>query len=366
MSRRFGSSLVLAALISAFSLVACSAPSAPPPQPTAKPAAPAPTAASAAPTSAPAPAVPTSAPAAPTTAAAEKFPTRPIEIVVPAAAGGGQDIYTRIVAKYSEKTLGQAISIVNIAGTQGYTRIANAKPDGYALGSLPPTGVFQPLLIKDIQYTPKSFKWIIQHSFDPVFLAVKKGGPLDLAPDKFVEYVKAHPGEVKAATSLLWSQQDLACVSLSRAAGAEIVRVHFDSGTQGVTALLGDNVNVTFNYYTEILSQLKAGNVSIVGSLNDGKWELLPDVPSFKEKGYDVVFGNWRALTGPKDLPDSVVKQLHDAFKKALDMPEMQADMKAAGFPLVYRNSADTQKYIESEIDNRYGKLITDLGMKPQ
>ena len=297
------------------------------------------------------------------------FPSRPIEIIVSAAAGGGQDIYTRIVAKHSEKFMGKPIIVTNVVGgggSAGAYKIAIAPPTGYVLGAVAPTTVIQPFLIKGIAFSSKSFKWIIQHSFDPTFLVVKKGGKYDMPMDKFIEYAKAHPKEIRVGIANAWGAQDFSRAVLEKAAGVQFERVPFDSGTNAMMAVLGDHIDSSWNFFSEIQSQYQAGGVSLIGAANDGRWELTPGVPTFKEKGYDLVFGNWRALAAPKGTPDAIIQILHDAFKKALDSPELRNDLKKAGFPVVYRGPAELQKYVDGEVENRYGKAIKEFNIHPR
>lgn len=319
------------------------------------------------PAAAPAPSQPPAKLAA--AAAPAAFPSRPVEIIVAAAAGGGQDIYTRIVAKHSEKFLGRPIVVSNVTGggaVAGFTKMTSAAPNGYTLGSVPPTGVLQPFLIKGVTYTPKSFKWIIQHSFDPTFLVVKKGGKYDMPMDKFIEYAKAHPKEIRVGIGNPWSAHDFGRAVLEKTAGIQFERIPFDSGTNSMMAMLGNHIDSSWNFFAEIQSQYQAGNITIIGAANSGRWELTPDAVTFQEKGYDVVFGNWRALAGPKDTPDAIIQILHDAFKKALDAPELKNDLKKAGYPVVYRGPADLQKYIDGEVENRYGKAIKEFNIQPR
>ncbi len=302
-------------------------------------------------------------------AAPAGFPSRPVEIIVGAAAGGGQDIYTRVVAKHSEKFMGKPIIVTNVlggGGGAGYTKMATAAPTGYVLGSVPPTATIQPFLIKGVAFSSKSFKWIIQHSFDPTFLVVKKGGKYDMPMEKFIEYAKAHPKEIRVGIGNPWSAHDFGRAVLEKAAGVQFERVPFDSGTNAMMAVLGNHIDSSWNFFGEIQSQYQAGNVAIIGAANDGRWELTPEVVTFKEKGYDIVFGNWRALAAPKDTPDAIIQFLHDAFKKALDTPELSNDLKKAGFPVVYRGPAELQKYIDGEVENRYGKAIKEFNIQPR
>ena len=313
------------------------------------------------------PAVPTPNPAAaaptPTPVPAWK-PEKPITIIVPASAGGGLDITARLFAKTAEKYVGQPLVIENRpAGTTvvGTTALANAKPDGYTLGTTFTNVVLDPYLIKSVPFNYSSFTPIAQVSTDAPVMVVRKGGPLDKPFKEIVAEIKANPGKFRAGVGGTWSSQDFGRAQFEKASGTKLVRVPFAGGAPVVAALLAGDVDVSFNYPTEF--QAQKDKLRPVAVASDSRLSSVPDVPTFKEQGYDVSFELFRMISGPAGLPQPVVAYLHDAFKKTMDDPQLKADFEKAGVIASYLSASDSVKRLREE-DGKFKKLVQDLGIE--
>jgi len=272
---------------------------------------------------------------------AEKFPSKPITAICPWTAGGGTDVLLRALAKETEKFLGQPITVVNTTGgggAVGHNAIRQAKPDGYTVGmitfelnSLPPQGL--------IPFTYKDFDPLMRLNVDPPALTVRKDSPFNSLKD-FIEYAKAHPGEVSIGNSGPGSVWHIAAGLMAEKTGISVKYMPFDGAAPAVTALVGGHLTAVSVSVAEVRGQVQSGNLKILGVMDTKRSGIFPDVPTFQEQGIDVTFGTWRGLALPKGVDPEKRQILADAFKKGFDSPEFQAFAKNAGLNLAYQDSA--------------------------
>ncbi len=283
----------------------------------------------------------------------EKFPTKPVTLIVPWAAGGGTDAIARGLAKNTEKALGQTITVNNITGgggAVGHGAGLNAKNDGYTvtmitfeLLSLPPQ--------KLVPFTYKDFDLLMRLNTDPAALTVKADSPFKTVKD-FVEYAKANPGKLNVGNSGPASVWHIAAGLLEEKAGIKLNHVPFNGAAPAVTDLVGGHIQAVTVSPAEVQSQVKAGKLRMLAVMSDKRDPNFPDVPTFKEAGYDIMFATWRGLAVPKNTPENVKKILADAFKKGYDTPEFQDFAKKAGLGLAYAPAAEFKAFLDQTSAN--------------
>lgn len=287
------------------------------------------------------------------------FPKKPITVICPWSAGGGTDTILRSLSKEAEKTLGQTITVVNQTGgggAVGHAAIMNARPDGYTVGmitfelnSLPPQGL--------IPFTFKDFDPIMRINTDGAALTVLKDAPFNSVKE-FVEYAKAHPGEVTIGNSGPGSVWHIAAGLLAAKTGIDVKYVPYDGAAPAVTALVGGHITAVSVSVAEVQSQVKSGLLKIIGVMDTKRADIFPDVPTFKEQGYDVVMVTWRGLALPKKVPANIRKIIIDAYKKGFDSQDFKDFSKKVGLGLAYLNDkefstflADNAKSVEATMD---------------
>ncbi|PFG06790.1 tripartite tricarboxylate transporter substrate binding protein [Bacillus sp. es.034] len=301
------------------------------------------------------------------TEAAEKkvdFPTKPATLIVPYSAGGGTDAVGRAIASAAEEHLGQSIGVVNKTGgggAVGMSEGANSKPDGYTMTMITAEVTMLPHLgLTPITY--KDFKPIAQFNFDPSSLVVPADSPYNTIDD-FLNDAKAKPGKIRIGNGGTGAAGHLSAVAMGDAVGAEFSHVPFDGGAPAVTAVLGGHVEAVVVQPPEVLAQVKAGKLKILGIMAKDRLDILPDVPTFKEAGYDFgEIGVWRGVTVPKDTPDEVVAILTDAFTKAAEEPKFKEFMENNGLGLVIKDAKDFEQLM-ADSHELYGELIPRLGL---
>ncbi|MBI4506462.1 MAG: tripartite tricarboxylate transporter substrate binding protein [Chloroflexi bacterium] len=367
-------SRVIALVIALALVLAAAACAAAPAAPASKPAEPA---AAPAPAKAAEPAKPAAQPAKPAAAAPQPAakpaeaawkPSKPLKFIVQYAAGGGVDVNARILSKYAEKYLGQPIVVENITGAAGATgvaAVARAAPDGHTLFFMVNPTVLDGYLRKGLPYKLDSFKPVIQATYEPNVLVVKKGGPFDVKLTDLFDKAKQNPGKLRMGVGVAWGGQDFARAILEDASGMRFARVPFDGGAPARQALIAGDVDVGILYWSETKAFYEGGQINMLAVFDEKRLPDVPNAPTLREVGLNVEHGVWRIVGVPAGTPDNVVAALHDAFKKALDDPDAKKDLEKAAIPIVYRNTADSAKLVASE-DARYKALVAKLGILAQ
>lgn len=322
-------------------IVGCSQAAAPAAKPAAQP-----TAAPAAP-AAPA-AQPTAAPAAPKVTYPEKG--KAITMMIHWAAGGTSDIGGRLLAASMEKVLGTTINVVNKPGASGqigYTELSQAKPDGYTFGSTNfPSAVISYLdESRKATYNRKSWDLIGLQVIDPGMVAVRPDSPYKTLKD-LVDAAKANPKKIRVSTTGLQSDEHFSMTQFQKLAGVEFAIVHFPDGiAKAQAAFLGGHVDVLVGNAGDGVALLKNGDGRVLAVMDEDESPFLPGVPTFKDEGYNLVFGSSRGFALPAGAPKEVVDTLSNAMKEACEDPELKEKMLAQGLSLRYKGPEEYNKY---------------------
>jgi len=286
-------------------------------------------------------------------AMAQSFPDRAINLMVASPAGGSTDVGARIVTSIAEKLIGQPIVVVNKAGAGGqvgWTDLVRQKPDGYNVGFviLPGTNTTYLDPQRQALYTNESFTPIINHVLDPGVIWVAASSPFKTLKD-VLDAAKAKPGELKASTTGILSDDHLAILMVEEAVPDIKFRlVHLLGSAAQMKETLGGNIDVSFDNVGSIVKQAQAGQVRVLAVLDTERSKFLPDVPTFKELGYnEVVSSSTRGIAGPKGMKPDVVAKLADTFEKAMKDPEHQKKMDEVGLAVKIMKGADYQKYFD-------------------
>lgn len=269
------------------------------------------------------------------------YPEQPIKMVVAYAAGGGTDIIARLVAQYMQKHMGGNASIVVInrpgaGGGIGFTEVSNAQPDGYTIGFLNTPNVLTIPIERKSNFHWQNFDLIGNVVDDPGNFSVHADTPIKSLAE-LVSYAKANPGKVTYGTTGIGSDDHLAALMLERAAGVQFTHVPFKGAAEVHNAVAGKQIMMAAMNIGEALQYQKGGTpLRHLGQMSQKRSTLAPNVPTFKEQGYDVIMASLRGVGAPKNLPPAIREQLVTALQKAVVDPEFQA--KAANYfaPLRY------------------------------
>ncbi|MEM2914896.1 MAG: tripartite tricarboxylate transporter substrate binding protein [Candidatus Bathyarchaeia archaeon] len=295
-------------------------------------------------------------------ALALEYPTRPITLQVPAPAGGGTDTGARILASVAERKIGQPIVVINKAGagTQvGLTETARQKPDGYYLGFAVVPALNTIILDPERKavFDLDSFTAIFNHVVDPGIIWVKADSPYKTLKD-LIDAAKIRPGEIRACTTGILSDDHLAILMLEEAAKIKFRIVHFDGGAQQLTATLGGQVDVAFGNVGEVTTRIKGGQLRGLAVMDKERSKFLPNVPTAAELGYpSVISSSSRGILGPKGIPAPISKKIQDVFMEAIKEPEHIEKMDKAGLTIKPMVGEEYDKFLR-DIHQRVKPLV--------
>ncbi len=303
-------------------------------------------------------------------AQAQAYPSRPINMIVPFAAGGPTDIVARIVADHMSKTLGQQIVIENVVGaggTTGATRAMRANADGYniIMGHMGTHAAAVALYPKLAYHPLKNFEPVGLAAGTPVLIVAKKDFPAkDLK--EFAAYVKANADKVNAAHAGVGSVSFTSCLLLNSVLGVKPTAIPFQGTGPALNALLGGQVDYMCDQIVNLVPQIKAGNIKAYGIGTPERNPALPDTPTTKEAGLPAFeVSAWNAIFAPKGTPKEALDKLSDALSKALDDEGVRKRLLDLGSDIPgpdRRGQEALNKLVDGEI-NRWTPVIKASGI---
>jgi tripartite-type tricarboxylate transporter receptor subunit TctC len=260
--------------------------------------------------------------------AAAEYPERGLTLIVPYGAGGGTDITARLLARDLEAVLGKPVTVENRAGGGGWVgwgALAQAKPDGYTLGYLNVPSIYAGYLDKQYKRTEnlESFTPLINHVLDYNLWAVKADSPFKSLKD-VVEAAKKAPDTVTISAFGAGSDDHLAILSVEAENRIKLITVHHKSTAEAKTAALGGHIQVLAANVSEVAEEARAGTIRVLGVMSPERSRFLPNVPTFKEQGFNQIWSNSRGIAGPAGLPKDVQQKLSASLEKILQSKEHQ------------------------------------------
>lgn len=281
----------------------------------------------------------------------DKFPEKEIEVIVAYKPGGGTDVGARVLAEAAGDQFGKPVVIQNIDGSDGelgYNRLADADPDGYTVGFINLPTIVSLTLERETKFDLDDFVPILNHVYDSGVLVVQDSSEFKTL-EEFVEFAKANPDELRVSNNGTGASNHIGAAHFAHEAGIELTHVPFGGSTDMLAALRGGHVEATVAKISEVAGLVDSGELRILASFTDDRLEGFDDVPTMKEKGYDILFGSARALVAPKGTPQEILDILHDKFKAALESDEHMKGAANADLPIKYMSPDELAQYIKDE-----------------
>ncbi len=273
--------------------------------------------------------------AAPAAWAADPFPSKEIKFIVPWNAGGSNDIAARLLAQLAAEQ-GVKVLVENVPGATGaigMTKVANAEADGYTIGM----GTSSTLALIAQGLTPlknEQFAPIARVTIDPLVLLVPTTGPATTL-ETFVAHLKKNPGKVSIGTPGTNNLNHIFSVMTGRAAGVDTINVPYTGGSKVVADLAGKQIDAAVLKPSESKAMIDGGLVKAIAVFADQRLQTLPDVPTFKERGFDVFpYGplvQMAYIVAPVGIPEPVRLKLTEIFGKAIQSARFKAPTEQQG-----------------------------------
>jgi tripartite-type tricarboxylate transporter receptor subunit TctC len=304
-----------------------------------------------------------------TLAAAQDYPTKPIIIVVPAAAGGPTDTLTRVLAQSMSNAMKNQFIIENAGGAGGIIGInkaAKARADGYTLLLYHIGMSTAPSLYRKLPYdTLNDFDYIGEVADVPMTVIARKG---TAASDfrEFLAYIKANREKVTYAQAGIGSASYLCGLLFMTSIDAQFTQVPYKGTGPAMNDLVGGQVDFMCDQTTNTVPQIKSGNVRVYAVTTATRLASLPDVPTLDEqgvKGFDLVV--WNGLFAPRGTPKAALDKLVPVLQAAVQDPAFKsrlADLGAEPVPIAKATPDALRTLLKSEID-KWTPIIRKSGV---
>ncbi len=302
--------------------------------------------------------------------AAPDYPKRPITLVVPYAPGGPTDTAARILAQGLQESTGANVIVENVPGggaTVGSGQVSRAKPDGYTLlWGGKSTHALAPNLRPDLSYHPfNSFEPVAMVGSQPYVLTVRTDSPYKSAAD-LVKDAKARPGALNYSSPGIGSAPHLASELFVLRTGIDARHIPYKGGAPAMMAVLSGEVDYYIDTPTLPKTQAEGGKVRLLGVSSKDRLPDMPDVPTFKELGYDgLEMQTWFGIFAPKDTPQDIVNWLNEKINAVLRDPKAAQALANAGFDVEIMTPQQFGQYVHDESE-RWGKIIRGANISIQ
>ncbi|MBO6258660.1 MAG: tripartite tricarboxylate transporter substrate binding protein [Succinivibrio sp.] len=257
--------------------------------------------------------------------AADQYPSKDITVIIPKNPGGGTDTTARGIINLMQEDFG-TVKFVPVNkpdgnGIVGMQEVAKAKPDGYTLGMVTVELAMFPHQGKtDLTY--KDFESIIAPIAAPAALIVPADAPYNTL-NEFVDYLKKNPGKVMMGNSGVGAIWHVATLAFEKQFGVKVKHIPYPKGTADIAAAMaGKHIDGTLADPSSFKTQVEAGNLKILAVMADSRTNLFPNVPTFKELGFDIAIRAWATLVAPKGTPKEVLDVLRNSAKKVSEKKE--------------------------------------------
>jgi len=293
----------------------------------------------------------------------EKYPTRQVEIIVPFSPGGSTDLMARIIAPFMSKKWGVPVNVVNKPGgntVPASLEVHNARPDGYTmLMDGTPSATLVVAAVKNLPYKIMDRTFIALVDTCPMLVMVGPNSPFKSLKDLENE-VKKDTGTFTWTSLGGAGNQDLLVRQWLKAIGVDVMKtkpVMSKGGTEPITLTAGGNVKLGSSTVATALPAISGGMVRPIVVTSTTRMSQLPDVPTTKELGYPTVTSsNWHSISGPPNLPLSIVNIWNKALEEVVKDPDAISKMNNIGAIPFYHNAQETREMVQKEI-----KEVTEL-----
>lgn len=289
-----------------------------------------------------------------------------VTVIIPKSPGGGTDIAARGLLQFLRGEIEGANFVATNkpegGGVTGMITTADAKSDGYTLGMVTVELAMYPHQGK-CPITYEEFAPICAPIASPAALIVAAEAPYNTV-EEFVSYCKAHPGEVQVGNSGIGAIWHVAAVAFEKEFKVVFRHIPYPNGTSDIAAALaGGHIDATLADPAGFKSQVTAGNLKVLGVMADSRMKLYPDVPTFKELGYNMTIRAWAALVAPKDTPEEILAVLRNGASHLFENQEYIDYFLNQGIEPVNIVGEDCYRMMEED-HAMYGELLADMELE--
>ncbi len=285
---------------------------------------------------------------------AQNYPSRPVELIVPFAAGGGAELLARLLSDGLNKRLGQPFLVINRPGANtnlGTLTVVRAKPDGYTLGIASVGLAANPSLYKNLSFEPqRDLEPISLIANSPTILVVPPSLPVNTLSE-FIAYAKERPGALNYGTYGAGSGPHLATMLFQAKTGARMVHVPFSGGGPAAVGVMTNQVQALFSSVLPVLGLVRGKKLKPIAIAADRRSELLPNVPTFREQGLAYRTGTWFGLLAPAKTPPAIIDLVHRKTVDVLQDQAVRRKIAEQGGEIVASSPSEFRTFIKNETE---------------
>lgn len=302
-------------------------------------------------------------------AAQQPYPVKPIRIISPFAAGGGNDAFLRTLAPRLSEKLGQTIIIDTRAGANGIVGTelaARAAPDGYTLVLIPSNHTVNASLYTKLPYDSiRDFTPISLAGSSPLVFAVHPSLP-PKSVKEMIAFAKARPAQLNYGSAGVGSSGHLAGVLFDSLAGTNMTHVPYKGMSIAITDLIGGQVSTTFGTSLSVIPHVRSGRLRALATTGNARMLALPDIPTVAEagvRGYEA--GLWYGFVGPARIPAEIVRRLNSEIVAVLALPEIRERLLSQGVEARSTTPDEFARLLVSDVA-RWAVVVKRAGLRAE
>jgi tripartite-type tricarboxylate transporter receptor subunit TctC len=289
--------------------------------------------------------------AAPVGQALADFPDKPVTLIVGYPPGGPSDVMARILTPELSKRLGQPVVVENKPGANGMLAakiVAQSAPEGYVLNVSGLANITNALLNPGTGVELSDVTWVALIGRNSSVMLVPAQSELKTVQD-VITYAKANPGKLNCGSGGVGSSPHFTCELFKSVTGTEIRHVSYKGMAPALTDLIGGRIELLFNTALQSKPFVEEGKLRALAVSSPQRSSALPDVPTLREQNVDVGVTTWTGVTAAPGTPPAVVEKLNEAFRAALEMPDIAEKLGAIGVEIDNLTVKALQDYAKSE-----------------
>ena len=304
----------------------------------------------------------------PLAAYAQSFPSKPIRLVVPFQAGGGNDLLARIISQKFLEKWGQPVIVDNrpgAGGNVGADFVAKSAPDGHTILLATNTLTMNPFIFAKMSFdTQKDFAPVAMLATTPFYVVVNNNLPVKSIPE-LVAYAKANPGKLSYATPGIGTPHHLGTELFKSMTGTYMVHIPYKGSIPALTDVIGGQVQVMWATVNVALPMVASGKVRGLALAEPKRTTSLKDVPVVAETipGYQV--SAWYGIFAPSATPPAIVQQMSAELQQIFQQADVQARLIPLGYEMTIGNAEQTRAIVTNDLD-KWGKLVKAVGIKAE
>ena len=294
----------------------------------------------------------------------KEYPSQNINVIVQYSAGGGTDVSVRGVLQAVEGLpTGVSFAVSNVtggAGLIGLNQVMTSEADGYTLGVLNTDLVINYCLGRT-KISVDDFEPIACALIDPFVLIARSDAPYKTFGE-FIEYAKAHPGEVVVGDTGVGAAPSLAVLAIEQRYGVEFKVVSYGGSADCVTAIAGGHIDATIAQTVNAASQVKAGTMNFIVALANERLTTYPEIPTLKEYDPDVdfEFPGFCIISVKKGAPEEAITYLRNKIRPAVDSPAFQETLEKMGMQTINYDGEEAKAFLAAQLE-QYSKLCANI-----